>query len=33
VELRELGVRVTFLTTQPVTRDSIPDCDFAVPLR
>jgi len=29
----ELGVRVTFLTTPPVTSQSVPDCDFAVPLR
>ena len=29
----ELGVRVTFLTSSPVTAASVPDCDFAVPLR
>ncbi len=29
----ELGVRVTFLTTPPLTPDSVPDCNFAVPLR
>jgi hypothetical protein len=29
----ELGVRVTFLASRPVTADSAPDCDFAVPLR
>jgi hypothetical protein len=29
---RELGVRVTFLASQPVTETSAPDCDFAVPI-
>jgi DNA-binding transcriptional MerR regulator len=29
----ELGSRVTFLASRPVTADSAPDCDFAVPLR
>lgn len=28
----ELGVRLTFLAVPPVTADSAPDCDFAVPL-
>ncbi len=28
----ELGVRVTFLAPSPVTPESVPDCDFAVPL-
>ena len=28
----ELGVRVTFLAAPPLTPDSVPDCDFAVPL-
>ena len=28
----DLGVRVTFRTTPPVGPDSVPDCDFAVPL-
>jgi DNA-binding transcriptional MerR regulator len=27
----DLGVRVTYLTTPPVTDTSVPDCDFAVP--
>jgi hypothetical protein len=29
----DLGVRVTFLHNPPLTADSVPDCDFAVPLR
>jgi hypothetical protein len=29
----ELGVRVTLLVQPPLTADSVPDCDFAVPLR
>ena len=29
----DLGVRVTFLATPPITADSQPDSDFAVPLR
>ncbi|MGO8683101.1 MAG: hypothetical protein ACLQUT_00750 [Thermoleophilia bacterium] len=29
----ELGVRVTLLVQLPLTADSLPDCDFAVPLR
>jgi len=30
----ELGVRITYLATPPVINDvSVPDCDFAVPLR
>lgn len=29
----ELGVRVTLLVTPPVTTESMPDRDFAVPLR
>jgi DNA-binding transcriptional MerR regulator len=28
----ELGVRVTFLASTPVTETSAPDCDFAVPI-
>ncbi len=28
----DLGTRVTFLSTGPVTPTSQPDCDFAVPL-
>ncbi len=28
-----LGARVTFLARLPITADSRPDCDFAVPLR
>ena len=28
----DLGIRVTFLTSGPVTPASTPDCDFAVPL-
>jgi DNA-binding transcriptional MerR regulator len=27
-----LGVRMTFLDTPPITAQSLPDCDFAVPL-
>jgi DNA-binding transcriptional MerR regulator len=27
----DLGVRVTYLSTPPVTDTSVPDCDFAVP--
>jgi hypothetical protein len=27
------GVRVTFLATPPRTPQTVPDCDFAVPLR
>jgi DNA-binding transcriptional MerR regulator len=27
-----LGVRVTLLTTAPVTKSSVPDCDFAAPI-
>jgi DNA-binding transcriptional MerR regulator len=29
----DLGVRVTFLAIPPRTAESVPDCDFAVPLR
>lgn len=29
----DLGVRVTFQASRPITGDSAPDCDFAVPLR
>jgi DNA-binding transcriptional MerR regulator len=29
----DLGVRVTYLAHPPITPDSRPDCDFAVPLR
>jgi len=28
----ELGARVTYLTTPPVTPESVPECDFAVPV-
>jgi DNA-binding transcriptional MerR regulator len=28
----ELGVRVTYLASKPVTETSAPDCDFAVPI-
>lgn len=28
----ELGVRVTFIASSPVTDTSVPDCDFAVPI-
>ena len=27
----DLGVRITYLASQPVTDTSVPDCDFAVP--
>lgn len=27
----DLGVRITYLTSRPLTKDSVPDCDFAVP--
>jgi DNA-binding transcriptional MerR regulator len=27
----DLGVRITYLATPPVTETSVPDCDFAVP--
>ena len=33
VQPSELGVRITYLATPPITNDSVPDCDFAVPLR
>jgi len=29
----DLGVRITYIANPPVTEDSVPDCDFAVPLR
>lgn len=29
----DLDPRVTFLSTRPITPDSLPDCDFAVPFR
>jgi hypothetical protein len=29
----DLGARITFLARLPITADSRPDCDFAVPLR
>ncbi|MGO9872712.1 MAG: hypothetical protein ACLPVY_02845 [Acidimicrobiia bacterium] len=32
-EPASLGVRVTFLAHPPITADSRPECDFAVPLR
>ena len=28
----ELGVRLTYLATPPITADSVPDCDFAIPV-
>jgi DNA-binding transcriptional MerR regulator len=31
VEPNGLGVRVTYLVPSPRTKDSVPDCDFAVP--
>jgi hypothetical protein len=27
----DLGVRITYLATPPITETSVPDCDFAVP--
>ena len=27
----DLGVRITYLATPPITDASVPDCDFAVP--
>lgn len=27
----DLGVRITYLASQPLTKTSVPDCDFAVP--
>jgi hypothetical protein len=27
----DLGVRITYLATPPITDTSVPDCDFAVP--
>jgi DNA-binding transcriptional MerR regulator len=27
----DLGVRITYLTSPPITETSVPDCDFAVP--
>ena len=27
----DLGVRITYLSTPPITETSVPDCDFAVP--
>jgi hypothetical protein len=27
----DLGVRITYLASQPITDTSVPDCDFAVP--
>jgi len=27
----DLGVRITYLATEPVTQDPVPSCDFAVP--
>jgi hypothetical protein len=26
-----LGVRITYLASQPITETSVPNCDFAVP--
>jgi DNA-binding transcriptional MerR regulator len=31
VKLSDLGVRTTYLATLPITAESVPDCDFAVP--
>jgi DNA-binding transcriptional MerR regulator len=31
VQPSDLGVRVTYLRTPPITENSVPDCDFAVP--
>jgi DNA-binding transcriptional MerR regulator len=33
MEHSELGIRITYLAPQPRTEGSVPDCDFAVPLR
>jgi len=33
VQPSDLGVRITYLATPPITSDSMPDCDFAIPLR
>jgi DNA-binding transcriptional MerR regulator len=30
-KLSDLGVRTTYLATLPITAESVPDCDFAVP--
>jgi DNA-binding transcriptional MerR regulator len=27
----DLGVRITYLASPPITKESVPDCDFAVP--
>ncbi|MGH3195428.1 MAG: MerR family transcriptional regulator [Streptosporangiaceae bacterium] len=31
--VEDLGVRITYLVSEPVTKTSVPDCDFAVPFR
>ena len=31
LEPHDLGLRLTYLWTEPVTQTSVPDCDFAVP--
>ena len=31
LEPADLGVRLTYLWTEPVTKASVPDCDFAIP--
>jgi DNA-binding transcriptional MerR regulator len=31
IKPEDLGVRITYLATGPVTASSVPDCDFAVP--
>jgi hypothetical protein len=30
-QLQALGVRITYLASEPVTETSAPSCDFAVP--
>lgn len=32
VRPNELGARVTFLASKPITETSAPDCDFAIPI-
>jgi hypothetical protein len=27
----DLGLRITYLASEPITATSVPDCDFAVP--
>ncbi len=30
-QLEDLGMRITYLVTEPITATSVPDCDFALP--